>query len=77
MASSWPSVSLIISDILGNQYEAKCILSTVSNTSTYNIVQEIDGEKFAGYDCPYKITSIGLPMLTTEDSYDKEKCETI
>lgn len=77
MASSWPSVSLVISDILGNKYEAKCTLSTVSNTSTYNLIQEIDGEKFAGYDCPYKITSIGLPMLTTEDSSDKEKCETI
>ena len=77
MASSWPSVSLIISDILGNQYEAKCTVSTVSNTSTYSIVQEIDGENFTGYDRPYKITSIGLPMLTIEDSSDKEKCETV
>ncbi len=57
------SISLIASDVLGNQYQMTCNVTHKFDSRLFGIQTEINGETFTGIDYTYAITSVDLPIL--------------
>ena len=55
-------ISLIIDDVLGYQYEVKCLVEYESKDGFSTTVLET-GEEFIGYHYTYRITAVELPVL--------------
>ena len=63
------SISLIASDVLGNQYQLTCNVTHKFDSRLFGIQTEINGETFTGLDYTYAITSVDLPnLINPEDN---------
>ena len=63
------SISLIASDVLGNQYQLTCNVTHKFDSRLFSIQTEINGETFTGLDYTYVITSVDLPnLINPEDN---------
>lgn len=62
------SISLIVSDILGNSYEIVCPVNYNFTDGGIRFVETIGEEKYTGFDYPYVVVSAELPILLNEDT---------
>ena len=61
------SLLLIVSDVLGNQYQITCHVTHKFNSRLLGIQTEINGEIFTGLEYSYVVTSADLPILIDEE----------
>lgn len=62
------SISLIVSDILGNAYEIVCPVDYNFSNGSLQFIETIGEAKYTGFDYPYIIVSAELPILLKEDT---------
>lgn len=64
------SILLVVSDVLGNEYQITCNVTHKFDSNVFGIQTNIDGETFTGVNYSYVITSVALPeLIDPEDTY--------